>query len=75
MAKLPIYDIHTASFLSLNNVPPTLIKTGTRVVFEFDATVSVSKLLALYNENPVVPVLDFVQHLRRLRSQMLSLRD
>lgn len=74
MAKLPIYDIHAASFLSLNNVPPTLIKTGTRVVFEFDATASVRKLLARYNENPVVHVLDFVHHLRRIRSQMLSAR-
>ena len=74
MVKLPTYDIYAASFLSLNNIQPTLVKTGTRVVFEFDATSTVRNLRARYNENPVVHVLDFVHHLRRIRSQMLSAR-
>ena len=75
MAKIPIFDIHQASFLSLHGITPTFTKSGTRVIFEFDVTVGVKKLLDQYNQNPSVSLLDFVSHLRRLRSQMLSMRD
>jgi len=72
--KIPIFDIHQAAFLSLNNIPPSFVKSGTRVVFQFNATREVSNLLDLYNKNPTVPLLEFVNHLRKLRGQMLSLR-
>lgn len=75
MAKIPIFDIHQAAFLTLHELTPTFTKSGTRVVFQFDATRAVGKLLDSYNQNPSVPILDYVNHLRRLRSQMLSLRD
>ena len=75
MANIPIFDIHQAAFLSLNNISPSFVKSGTRVVFQFNATREVTKLLDLYNQNPTVQLLDFVSHLRQLRSQMLSLRD
>ena len=75
MANIPIFDIHQAAFLSLNNIPPSFVKSGTRVVFQFNATREVTKLLDIYNQNPNVPLLDFVSHLRQLRAQMLALRD
>jgi len=75
MANIPIFDIHQAAFLRLNNIPLTFVKSGTRVVFQFTATREVTKLLDLYNQNPSVPLLDFVSHLRFLRGKMLSLRD
>lgn len=73
--KIPIYDIHLAAFLSLNNIPPSFVKSGTRVIFHFNATREVNNLLDLYNQNPTVPLLDFVSHLRQLRGQMLSMRE
>jgi len=73
--KIPVFDIHTASFLELNNVSPQLTLQGTRVVFEFDANDEVYKLLKTYQSNPAIPILDFVNVLRRLRSRMLSMRD
>lgn len=75
MAKLPIFDIHQAAYLRLSNINPTLVLSGTRVVFQFDSSREVMKLLNKYNENPYVPLLDFVNNLRRLRSEMLSMRD
>lgn len=49
--KLPIFDIHTATYLELKNNLPKLTMQGTRVVFEFDGTDEVYKLLREYQEN------------------------
>lgn len=75
MAMLPIYDIYLAAYLRLLNIYPNLVLSGTRVVFQFDSSREVTKFLNKYNENPSVPLIDYVNHLRRLRSEMLSLRD
>ena len=72
--KLPILDIYQAAYLNLNGIEPNLTKQGTRVVFEFPGTQSVFALIQKYNCNPSVNILDFVSHLRRLRSQMLAAR-
>jgi len=73
-AKVPILDINLASFLSFHGIEPQFTKQGTRVIFEFPSTPEVTKLTRAYNENPSVKVLDFVHHLRKLRSQMLNAR-
>jgi len=73
-ANVPILDIHLASFFSLHGINPQFSKQGTRVIFEFPASPEVTKLTRAYNENPSVKILDFVHHLRKLRSQMLNAR-
>ncbi len=72
--KIPVFDIHTASYLELKNISPELTLQGTRVVFEFDSSDEVYRLLRDYQCNPSTPILDYVNVLRRLRSRMLSLR-
>ncbi len=72
--NIPILDIHLASFLSFHGIVPQFTKQGTRVVFEFPANADVYRLTEDYNKNPNVPVLDFVHHLRKIRSQMLATR-
>jgi hypothetical protein len=72
--KVPILDIHLASYLSLHGIEPEFTKQGTRVVFEFPSTSEVTKLTRAYNENPSVKILDYVHHLRKTRSQMLNSR-
>lgn len=72
--NVPILDIYLTSFLSYHGISPQFTKQGSRVVFEFPATDEVNQLTRAYNENPSVRVLDFVHHLRRIRSQMLSAR-
>lgn len=69
-----ILDIHLASFISLKGISPQFSKQGTRVIFEFPANQEIYNLTKTYNQNPNVPVLDFVHHLRKLRSQMLAMR-
>ena len=73
--KIPLYEIHEVAFLSLNNIQIELEKRGTRVVFLVPSTPETYQLLAEYNENPQVSLLDFVGCLRRIRGQMLSIRD
>lgn len=73
-AKVPILDIHLASYLSLHGIEPEFTKQGTRVVFEFPPTPEVIKLTRAYNENPSVTILDYVHHLRKIRSMMLATR-
>jgi hypothetical protein len=72
--NLPILDIHQAAFLNLHGIEPDLTKQGTRVIFEFPNTKQVLDLIQAYNGNPALPVLNFVHHLRKLRSQMLAAR-
>ena len=73
--KIPLYEIHEVAFLSLNNVQVEFEKRGTRVVFLVPSTPETYQLLAEYNENPKISILDFVGCLRKVRSQMLSIRD
>jgi hypothetical protein len=72
---IPIYDINLAAFLQYRGTPPQLRKEGSRVTFFFPNDQKTCELMKSYNENLSVPVLDFVGHLRRLRSQMLSMRN
>ncbi len=74
-SMLPLYDINLAAFLQHRGIVPSLQQQGSRVVFLFKNDTKTHELMRLYNENPAVPVLDFVGHLRRLRSQMLSMRS
>jgi hypothetical protein len=73
-SKIPVFDIHTASFLELNNVSPELALQGTRVVFNFEPSETLYMLLREYQDNPSIHILDYVNVLRRLRSRMLSMR-
>ena len=72
--KIPVFDINVATFLELNNAPPELTMLGSRVVFEFESSDAVYTLLRAYQSNPSVPILDYVNVLRRLRARMLSMR-
>lgn len=72
--NISILDIHLASFFSLHGIEPQFSKQGTRVIFEFPAIPEIYRLTKDYNQNPEVPILDFVHHLRKLRSQMLNAR-
>jgi hypothetical protein len=72
---LPLYDIHQAAFLEYRGTELTLTKQGTRVVFEAPATEKTYKLLREYQDNNLIPLLDYVAVLRRLRARMLEARD
>jgi len=72
---IPINDINLSAFLDFKGIRPVLKKEGTRVIFYFTNDSETQQAMIAYNSNPAVPILDFVATLRRLRAQMLSLRD
>ncbi|MBA4416489.1 MAG: hypothetical protein C0392_01055 [Syntrophus sp. (in: bacteria)] len=73
--RITLYDIHDVAFLKLKGIEIGLVLQGTRVLFEAPDTEEVKKLLQAFNENPPVPILNFIRTLKRLRAQMLDLRD
>ena len=73
--RLPLYDIHQAAFLEFKGTSLILTKQGGRVVFEVPATDETYGLLRGYQDNPSIPLLDYVAVLRRLRARMLEARD
>ncbi len=68
-------DLYLASFLSLHNVEPKLEFQGNRVVFTFTVTDELYKLSSSFNANVSVPVTDFVQRVKELRSHMITIRN
>jgi len=74
-SRLPLWDIHQVSWLDYNHTEVTETERDGRVVFEVPATEKTYQLLQQYQTNPMVPLLDFVRSLRRVRARMLSLRD
>jgi len=50
-------------------------ETSGRVIGEVEETDEVYRLMAEYQANPSVPLLDFLAHQRRLRGRLLDMRD
>ncbi len=67
-------DIYLSSFLQLNGFPPRLELNNNRVVFVFDISDEIYKLIADYNSNIPIAVTDYVTTVKRLRGQMLTMR-
>jgi hypothetical protein len=72
--KLPIRDINELSYLVYNGVQYETVIFGSRVTWEVLSSDQVYQLLHLYAENPHVKILDYVNVLRRLRSEMIGRR-
>jgi len=72
---LPLYDIYPAAFLEFHHIQLNLTKQGTRVVFEAPAAEQTYRFLREYQDNGLIPLLDYVAVLRRLRARMLEARD
>lgn len=73
--KIPLYDLYQTAFLSLQGIQVDFERRGTRVVFLVPSNQETYELMATYNENPQIDLLDYVGSLRRMRAQMLSLRE
>ena len=70
-----LLDIYLSSFLSLHGLEPTLeIKSG-KVLFTFEATDKLYRLMNLYNSNERVGVADFTTMVKTLRGKMLTVRE
>jgi hypothetical protein len=76
MAKVfTTLDLYLASFLSLNNLEPKLEIHGGKVLFAFEATADLYRMMTHFNENVPVPVTDFVTAVKVLRGKMLTVKE
>ena len=67
-------DVYLASFLSLKNLEPTLERRGGKVLFAFETSETLYRLMTDFNENVAVPVGDFVTAVKILRGKMLAVK-
>lgn len=70
--NIPISDIYLASFHLYHNNAPELKLQGTKVIFLYPNDDLFFELSARYNSNEAIPILDFVNSLRQLKSLMMN---
>lgn len=68
-------DIYLASFILLHKIPPALENRNGKIVFTFDISDDLYRLMTLYNSNSQVSVGDFVTMVKGLRGRMLSAKE
>lgn len=68
-------DLYISAYLSMNGLPPELEIINNRVIFVFQQSDVLYKLLSKYNANMDVGVCDFVVAIKTLRGQMLSMKQ
>ncbi len=68
-------DVWLSAFLKLRGINPNLRVVRGKVLFSFPATDQIYRLLAEFNMNPEVPVVDFVSNAKTLRGEMLTLKN
>lgn len=73
--ELELIDLYVAAFFMLHGSHPQLILKNGRVVFVFDTSDEVYRLMAMFNGNQEVPCLDMVTAIKTLRGQMLTLKE
>ncbi len=73
--SLELDDIHDASICDLKGIPVTFTNRSTRVYFLVPADQHTFRVLAELRENPLVPALDLIRSLKRMRARMLEYRS
>ena len=72
---LSLFDIHLASWISSAWIEPLLENRNGKVLFLFEASDNLYRLINQFNSNEPVPIGDYVTKLKTLRGKMLSARE
>jgi hypothetical protein len=78
MAKTKTFgtlDIYLASFLSLHGQDVILELQNGKVVFTFESTDNLYRLMNQFNSNEEIPVLDYTTAIKTLRGKMLTAKE
>jgi hypothetical protein len=78
MAKIKTFstlDIYLASFLTLHDQEVTLELQNGKVVFTFESTDTLYRLMNDFNSNEDVPVLNYTTVIKTLRGKMLTAKE
>lgn len=73
-STIPLHDIYQAAYCSYKGIEVTFTKKDSRVIFHLPDTPGTYLILSEFNANPILPLLDYVTHLKRLRAIMISMR-
>jgi len=68
------HDIYSVAYCAYKGIMVTLTKQDRRVIFHLPDNPDTYQLLAEFNNNPKLPLLDYIAYLRKLRAQMINLR-
>jgi hypothetical protein len=68
------HDIYSSAYADYKGIPPDLVRENRRVIFLLPDSPRTYQILNEFNNNPKIPLLDFLTHLKKLRAQMISLR-
>lgn len=71
---IPLHDIYQTAYCAYKGIDVTFTKQDRRVIFHLPDNPDTYQLLAEFNNNPKLPLLDYLTHLRKLRAQMINLR-
>ena len=71
---IPLHDIYQATYCSYQGIEVNLTKRDRRVIFNLPDTPATFRALSDFNNNPTLPLLDYITHLKRLRALMISMR-
>lgn len=74
LPTIPLHDIYGVAYCAFKGIDVTLTKQGSRVIFHIPDTPGTYRTLSEFNNNPNLPLLDYLTHLRKLRAQMINLR-
>lgn len=72
---IPVFDIYLAAYQAARGNLPTLQKRGRKIVFLFAANDVFDDLAAEYHAGEVISAIELVNSIRRLRAQMIALRE
>jgi hypothetical protein len=73
-STIPIHDIYQAAYGSYKGIEVKFSKQDRRVIFHIPDTPGTYRILSEFNNNPELPLLDYITHLKRLRAVMISMR-
>ena len=72
---LELADINDATFLEIEGIEITTTKRAGRVYWVVPADERTYAALAKLREDPPVPILTFIRHLKKMRAVMLDYRN
>jgi hypothetical protein len=75
VSKVNLVDLYSSAYLIIKHLEPQLEVKNGKVIFSFEGSDEVYRLLNEFNSDVPVPVSQFVAAVKTLRGRMLSLKE
>ena len=72
---IALHDIYSVSFCAYKGIEVSFTKQGNRVIFHLPDAPNTYKILSEFNNNPTLPLLDYITFLKQIRARMIGLRS